>query len=633
MSPDATPSRKPFGIGHVAKVTGVAVATLRSWEAQGLLTPHKSSGGHRSFTPEDIDRVRRIEHLRRFSGQRLSGIRRLLDEQVEPERPPRSTSSSTVETVDFGKIGARVRSLREGAGLSLRDVSSRTEIGVSHLSMFERGTAFLSPARLNALAELFGRSLGELLGGTRRRDVPVVRRGAGRMVGTFGPGVSIEQLTVAQHLMDAEVWTIEPGRESDGFYAHEGEEFLLVLDGEIEITLADRDPEVIGEGDSAYFSSRIQHRWRNISGAPARILWVNTDHDRLGAMRFERLGREIGLGPAHGTGMGEDALAVALPDGSQTYRVIETHTAGHPTRILIEPLAGLDGATVAEKADTFAARYDHLRPLLLHEPRGHSGSLGLVPVPSARADFGAFFVASYGYPKLCGHAVIGFAKALSALGRLKGRRTFSVEMPGGIVEVSLVGTPSKEAVSVTLPSSFVLVPALSLTVGGRPVEAAVVFGGNTHVLVDAATLDLDLTPERLGDLLALGAAIREAADVVLGPQNIRSDSVLFYQAAPEAPDRLLLVIDRHKYDRSPGVTGLAARMTQLFHLGRLGLGETHVATSLFGGQLSGEILARAGSGERADACVPRVTGRAHLNSISTLILEPDDALGRGFLQT
>ena len=280
--------RHPFSIGHVAKVTGIGVSTLRSWEVQGLLDPFKSSSGHRSYAATDVDRVRQIHHLQKVSGLSLAAIKqRFAEGEVEVDRNDTSAQAGQ-SIVDFGRIGARVRIIRKDAGLSLRELAKRTNIGLSHLSMFERGTAFLSPARLSAIATVFQSSLTELLGGTDGNNVPIIRNGKGRIVGSFGPGVLIEQLTVAEHLMDAEVWTIEVGRESDGFYSHEGEELIYVLDGSLEVTLAGRPSEVIHSGDCAYFSSRIDHRWRNAGQMPARVLWVNTDVGRLGSMQFHK---------------------------------------------------------------------------------------------------------------------------------------------------------------------------------------------------------------------------------------------------------------------------------------------------------------------------------------------------------
>lgn len=620
--------RRPFSIGHAAKMTGVAVSTLRSWEQLDLIAPHKAASGHRSFTSSDLDRIRRIEQLRRTSGMNLSAIRRVLEQEPDAanDAAPQAVER---QKVDFSRIGESVRAMRKDAGLSLRELSDLTEIGVSHLSMFERGAAFLSPARLNAIAAAFKCSTVELLGGTSHSDVPIVRRGGGRVVGTFGPGVSIEQLTVAEKLMDVEVWTIEPGRESDGFYSHEGEELLYVLVGELEITLSGRDPATIGPGDSAYFDSRIDHRWRNTGAGNAVILWVNTDVGRLGAMQFERRGRRLELGASAGSGLGEGGLNIELPRNSETYRVLETHTAGHPTRILIEPLEGLAGSTVAERREAFKGAHDHLRAMLLQEPRGHVGSFGLVPVPSRIADFGAFFITSYGYPDFCGHAVIGYAKALDALGKLNGRPRFSVELPGGTVEVERGGTP--DTIHLSLPATTVLPGAVEVKIQGRTVPVRLTRGANSHAVLDVKHLGWRVGPDALQDMLAAGMAVREAVSSAAVPPEFELDSVLFCQSLENGRERIFLTIDRRRYDRSPGVGGVAARMAVLCEEGRLAPGATLEAESIFGGRLDGTCSLIAETAGDRPAYAPRVSGRAHLNGMSTLILEPDDPLRSGFL--
>jgi proline racemase/DNA-binding transcriptional MerR regulator/quercetin dioxygenase-like cupin family protein len=626
---DQTNNRKPYSIGHAAKVTGVSVSTLRSWESFGLIEPFKSPSGHRSFSSEDLDRIRQVEQLRRLSGMNLASIRRALDGVPVTDEAPLMAPEPERRKVEFEKIGETVRNLRQEAGMSLRELSDRTEIGVSHLSMFERGAAFLSPARMSAIAEVFHRTLAEILGGTSRRDMPIVRKGEGRIVSTFGPGVAIEQLTVAERLMDAEVWTIEAGRESDGFYAHDGEELIYLLEGELEITLSGREAAILRPGDSAYFNSRIGHRWRNISGQNAVVLWINTDVERLGSMHFEKRGRRLDLGVSRGTGLGEGGLNVELPGNSETYRVLETHTAGHPTRILIEPLSGLEGETVAEKARAFERRYDHLRSMLLQEPRGHVGSFGLVPVPSDKADFGAFFITSYGYPRFCGHAVLGYAKALEALGRLKERQLFSVEMPGGIVEVD-PGSKG-DLIQVCLPAVYVTHRDLKVRVEGRTLAVQVSCGSNIHALVEAADLGFEVTPDNLGRMLAAGEQIRQALGAAEPALAASLDSVLFCQSVAAGRERLFLAIDRQRYDRSPGVGGVAARMSLLMAQGRLKEGEVMEAESIFGGHLQGRITGIAEGPEGRPAYIPKISGRAHLNGISTLILEPDDPLRRGFL--
>ncbi|SON54348.1 Proline racemase [Hartmannibacter diazotrophicus] len=620
--------RNPFSIGHVARVTGVAVSTLRTWENQGLITPFKSDGGHRSFSMEDIEKVRQIERLRRVSGLGLSAIRRELQGQEETLPKPSEQSVPDGGTwADFNRIGAKVRALRKSADMSLRELSERTEIGQSHLSMFERGQAFLSPARLSAIGAVFSCSLAELLGGTNEPDSPIVRHGKGRLVGSFGPGVTIEQLTVSRRLMDAEVWTIKPGRESDGFYSHEGEELIYVLDGKLEITLAGRQPEVLGRGDGAYFSSRLDHRWRNAGDSDAVVLWVNTDSHRLGSMSFEKADHRIGLGARIGGGLGEGSPSIVLDDGTQTYRVVETHTGGHPTRILIEPLDGLDGPMVADKVEQFRARHDHLRSLLLQEPRGHAGSFGLVPVQSNVADFGAMFLASYGYPAMCGHAVIGLAKALKALGRLRGRDRFTVEVPAGVVTVHL--DEATDDVSLDLPA-WLLGPADDVEAGGRTIRVQPAFGGLCYGLIDAGEVGLDLTKEGVDALLTLADAIKSAWNRGEGGYGAPLDAVLFCQEPHDGLPRQFLAIDKHKFDRSPGVTGLAARMAQLLAQGRIVPGERYQVEGLFGGRFAGEVLAETIQGNSDAACTVRVAGRANIHGVTTLVLEKDDPLGSGF---
>ncbi|PZQ84037.1 MAG: hypothetical protein DI549_06165 [Ancylobacter novellus] len=630
--PPLAASRFPFSIGHVAKVTGVAVSTLRSWESQGLLSSNKSAGGHRSYGEADIERIRRIDRMRRVDGQSLSAIRRLLDSEEEGAPAPEGDAPPVVA---FNHLGARVRSLRQEAGMSLRELSERTVIASSHLSMFERGVAFLSPARLNAIAEVFGRSLAELLGGTSGRDFPVVRRGQGRIVGSFGPGVTIEQLTVSQRLMDAEVWTIDPDRESDGFYAHEGEELIYVLEGSLEIALADRDAEVLNPGDGAYFNSRIAHRWRNTGGVPAKVLWINTDSDRLSSMTFEKADRRLGLGAGIGEGIGEGAFSLELPQGARTFRVIETHTEGHPTHILIEPLDGLDADTVAGKMHQFIARYDSLRPLLLHEPRGHSGAFGLVPVASSAADFGAFFISSYGYPGLCGHAIMGYTAALRALGRLANRPRFTIEVPNGILSVQVGGEGGPDAIALDMPPAIIAEVRPHVEVDGRAVDVAIAMCGACYALVDATAAGLALDIGSIDRLLVMGDELRRTLNEMLPRRSGAQptvDAVLFHAAGEDGAVRQFLAIDRQKFDRSPGVAGLSCLLALRAATGAAAPGARLEAVSLFGGHLSGELITTTHGAGGAVAATTRITGRAHLKAVATLIQEMSDPLGSGFLR-
>lgn len=129
---------------------------------------------------------------------------------------------------------------------------------------------------------------------------------------------------------------------------------------------------------------------------------------------------------------------------SSSFSVIDSHTAGHPTRVILSGIPKLSGQTVLERRDDFRTRFDGLRPALLHEPRGHAAMVGLVPVHSDIADYGAFFISSYVYLDMCGHGTIGFAKTLAFTGQISPATgdSFTLETPAGVVTVGLVWSDS-----------------------------------------------------------------------------------------------------------------------------------------------------------------------------------------------
>ncbi|RJF86813.1 MerR family transcriptional regulator [Oleomonas cavernae] len=625
--------RKPYSIGHVASVTGVNASTLRSWEQQGLIEPAKSTGGRRTFGDDTIQRIVEINRLRRVYGYSIAGVKRALAEkQTALFSELQAPGAVEVEPL-ADRIGARVRALRLEAGLSLRQVAEKTGVAASHLSMFERGAAFPSPSRLAAIARLFNHTLADLLGGTSTRGQPIIRRGRGRIIGSFGPGVSVEQLTVSEQMMDCEIWTIRPGAESEGYYSHEGQELIHVLEGAFELALDGEEAEILGAGDSAYFDSTRQHRWRNPGAEPAVVLWVNTDQRRLASLEQKSFTRALNLNLPIGSGIGEQALALDLPEGCETFRVVDTHTAGHPTRILIEPLEGLEGATVREKRDRFIEHHDRLRSLLLHEPRGHAATFGLVPVKSEQADFGAIFVSSYKYLDMCGHGTIGYARVLSALGRLGSATSFSLEVPAGIVQVELGRYGSADNITIENVPSYVGLEELALPEIAPGCTASLAYGGGWYATVDVADFDLSIVPDSVSRLMELGARIKEAVNARLPGLGIgieAIDSTLFYEERQGARPRQLVILERNKYDRSPCGTGLSARMAELCLKGRLQAGEQYEIENVLGVPFLGEVAADTAVTGRP-AIIPRITGRAHLSGFSTLIVEANDPLPQGFL--
>jgi proline racemase/DNA-binding transcriptional MerR regulator/quercetin dioxygenase-like cupin family protein len=597
-----------LAIGQVEHATGVRATTIRAWERHGLLHPDKTAAGRRVYDPEDVARIIAIDRMRRVQGLNLSAIRQVLKASGdEGRRPARSPAGSNVG------IGVRARRLAQG--LSVRELAARTGLAASFVSMLERGAANPSPASLSRLAEALGTTLTDLLGHAEANPSGLIQAGAGRTV-QLGPLVQVEQLSVGKSLMDAEIWSLAPGAESEGPYAHDGEELIHVLAGSFEIGLDTGPMRTVAAGDSLYFASGRPHRWRNPGPEPARLLWANTDANRLAGATSRSMRRE------HASSFPE-----IKEDFQQVFRVVDSHTAGHPTRVLLDPVPGLEGDSVGTMRELFVQRFDHLRGMLLHEPRGHAATFGVVLVPSRVADFGAIFVSSYKYLDMCGHGTIGLARTLKAMGRLSDEAGFSLETPAGVVEVRLGPDDPRDVTLRNVPARL-LQAGLEIQVAGAALRVDIAYGGMTYAIVPAERLGLRLVPDEVARAMAAATVLKNAANEALAAagSTARVDSVLLFKDLGPQLTRHLVVLEANKFDRSPCGTGTSARLAQLHAAGRLAVGEALAAESITGVRFMARIADVA-----ADGIVPEITGRAHITGLSMLVVEEDDPLQGGFL--
>jgi proline racemase len=325
---------------------------------------------------------------------------------------------------------------------------------------------------------------------------------------------------------------------------------------------------------------------------------------------------------------------------ARSFQVVDSHTAGHPTRAILGGLPPLAGASVRERRDDFRGRYDWLRPMLLHEPRGHAAMVGAVLTHSATADFGAFFISSYIYLDMCGHATIGLAKTLAATGQLDiaaGQRDFTLETPAGPVGVALeVGDDGASGVTIANVPSHVLERDLAIDVPDiGMVRLDIAYGGNRYAIVDAAAHGWPLRADDVSGICRRGGAIkavvnRQSRDAPGSPADARIDSVLFYEDLAEGRARHLVVLEANKFDRSPCGTGTSARLALLHAQGRLDAGTEFVAEGILGTHFRCRIERTWMEGGRTQIA-PRVTGNAHITAFSTLVVENGDPLAAGFL--
>jgi excisionase family DNA binding protein len=253
-------------IAEAAKLLGVSPSTLRNWEQMGLITPVRSQGRYRMFSMEVLERAKRIIHLRRGRRLNLAGMLQL--QEVLPKtvaKPARKTGLNLSEQL------ARLRRERQ---LTLAQVSEATGLSVSFLSAVERGQANASVATLQKMAHLYGVNVRSFFGDSSAEQRLV--RPRDRRVLKPQPGVRMEYIARGKPIMDPAIFRIAPGAASGGSYHHEGEEFIFMLQGTLEVWLDELERYMLGAGDCLYFKSTHAHRFQNLSDEEAVLLWVNT---------------------------------------------------------------------------------------------------------------------------------------------------------------------------------------------------------------------------------------------------------------------------------------------------------------------------------------------------------------------
>lgn len=317
---------------------------------------------------------------------------------------------------------------------------------------------------------------------------------------------------------------------------------------------------------------------------------------------------------------------------SRLFCVIDTHTAGHPTRTVISGIPPLRGQSVLAQRADFRAVHDGLRGLLLHEPRGHAAMVAAVPVPSRQADQGLFFISSYVYLDMCGHATIGYIASLAATGALPQgfeQNGMSIETPAGIVPVT--GTfEAGRLTSVALRNvpSYLACADVAVEVKGLgAVTCDIAYGGIMYALVDASQIDLPFDIDNASRWCRAGMTIKEALNAA---SSYQVGSVLFHRAIEDGARHLVILAD-NKFDRSPCGTGTSARLAQLHARGELAIGAPYRAENILGVPFAAKVAEVALGKDGQSAVIPEVRGMAHISAFSTLVLEADDPLSAGFL--
>ncbi len=326
------------------------------------------------------------------------------------------------------------------------------------------------------------------------------------------------------------------------------------------------------------------------------------------------------------------------------YHAVDSHTEGMPTRVITGGVGVIPGATMAQRRRHFMAEMDHVRTLLMYEPRGHSAMSGAILQPPSRpdADWGVVFIEVSGCLPMCGHGTIGVATVLVETGMVEVTEpvtTIRLDTPAGLV-VARVEVVDGVATSVTIRNVASFSVALDRTVdvpGIGEVTYDLAYGGNFYAIVPIERVGLPFDragSQRILDAgLATMAAIN-ATDMPVHPTDpgiTGCHHVQFLSPDSDAKvSRNAMAIHPGWFDRSPCGTGTSARMAQLHARGELGLDQEFVNESFIGTRFIGRLVEETAVGG-VPAVVPEITGRAWITGTAQYLLDPDDPFPRGFL--
>ena len=325
------------------------------------------------------------------------------------------------------------------------------------------------------------------------------------------------------------------------------------------------------------------------------------------------------------------------------FSAVDSHTEGMPTRVITGGFKPIPGETMNDKRLYFQKNLDHLRQLLMTEPRGHGAMSGTILMPPTRddCDFGVLYIEVSGLLPMCGHGTIGTATVLVETGMVEVQEpvtTIRLDTPAGLV-VARVAVQDGHAESVTIENVPSYVDRLDKTVdvpGYGEVPYSLAFGGNFYAMVELDDVNLEFDRKNQQEILKAGLAIMDAINDTDAPKHPTIEGldhvhhVEFIAPGSDAKlSRHAMAIYPGWFDRSPCGTGTSARMAELWGRGELELDTDFVNESFIGSRFTGRLIKETKVGDY-DAVIPLITGRAWVTGIGQYMLDPTDPFPAGF---
>lgn len=318
----------------------------------------------------------------------------------------------------------------------------------------------------------------------------------------------------------------------------------------------------------------------------------------------------------------------------QKIRVIDSHTGGEPTRLVVGGGPDLGTGPLSKRLQRFRDQHDSFRSAVVNEPRGSDVMVGalLCEPTDPGCVAGVIFFNNVGYLGMCGHGTIGLVTTLAHMGRIAPGE-HRIETPVGIVGAILHDSGE---VTVSNVASYRSATDIAVDVPGYgTVHGDVAWGGNWFFLVDMQNVQAQESGERALDLelknvealtdftWAIRKSLRENGVTGANTEEIDHVELFVPSQKPGVDSKNFVLCPGKAYDRSPCGTGTSAKLACLYADGKIREGQTWRQESIIGSVFEGSIKVRDG------AVYPSIKGSAFVNAEAELLIDPRDPLRMG----
>ena len=324
---------------------------------------------------------------------------------------------------------------------------------------------------------------------------------------------------------------------------------------------------------------------------------------------------------------------------------VEMHTGGEPVRLVVSGFPEVKGETILAKRRYAQEKLDHLRRLLIYEPRGHFDMYGVIPVTPDHpaADLAVLFIHNEGYSTMCGHAVIAlgrWAVDQGLVAAVEPETLVKIQCPCGLV-CAKVEVANGRAGAVRFESvpafAFALEQAVEVP-GFGCITLDIGYGGAFYAILPAAQLGLDVHGSFVRELTEAGDRVTQAVKARLPLEHPDDPDLAFLYGTiltdggdgSKRPSANVCIFAAREVDRSPTGSGVTARIALQHAKGQVTLGQECRFESVTGAIFTGKALQETRAGG-FKAVTVEVGGRAYYTGRASFTLEPEDPLGGGFL--